>query len=150
MVRINLIEPKLLADQHLVAEYHEIGMLLGYIRKHPKVENIPEEFDLGEGHIKFFKNKVGYLKERSGKLRKEMKRRGFVVKVNFDFSIYKGKEYYVNWKPTRFNYKVIIERISERLMEKPDWYRYKGTPLGDSGVDELMLEMENIYLRGLE
>ena len=53
MVRINIIEPRKLADQHLIAEYNEILMLFGYVRKHPRRENIPERYLLGPGHIKF-------------------------------------------------------------------------------------------------
>ena len=36
MVRVNIINPNKLADQHLIAEYNEILMLLGYVRKYPK------------------------------------------------------------------------------------------------------------------
>ena len=39
MVRINLVEPKKLADQHLIAEYDEILMLLGYVRRYPEVKD---------------------------------------------------------------------------------------------------------------
>lgn len=59
MIRINLIDPVKLSDQHLIAEYNEILMLLGYVRKYHKVENIPENYKLGTGHIKFFKKKLG-------------------------------------------------------------------------------------------
>ena len=75
MVRINLINPKKLADQHLVAEHNEILMLLGYVRKHPMCLNIPETYCLGRGHIKFFKNKLLYLKKRHELIKKEMIKR---------------------------------------------------------------------------
>jgi hypothetical protein len=32
-------------------------MLIGYVRKFPDLVGIPESYRLGEGHIKFFKNK---------------------------------------------------------------------------------------------
>jgi len=32
MVKINLIHPRYLTDQHLIAEYNEILMLLAYLR----------------------------------------------------------------------------------------------------------------------
>ena len=38
MVRINLIHPKKLADQHLIAEYNEILMLLGHVKKFPHLK----------------------------------------------------------------------------------------------------------------
>ena len=77
MVRVNLISPKLLSDQHLIAEYNEILMLLGYVRKYPKLVGIPKDYCLGKGHILFFKDKLGYLKERHELLKKEMRIRGF-------------------------------------------------------------------------
>ena len=63
MVRINLINPKKLTDQHLIAEYNEILMLLGYVKKYPKLEKIPSKYNLGKGHMLFFKNKLKYLKK---------------------------------------------------------------------------------------
>ena len=74
MVRVNLIPPRKLADQHLIAEYNEILMLLGYVRKYPMTEEIPKNYCLGKGHIKFFKNKLLYLKKRHENLKNEMKK----------------------------------------------------------------------------
>ncbi|MBT3297743.1 hypothetical protein HN385_02370 [archaeon] len=48
MVRINLIQPKYLADQHLIAEYNEILMLLKHVKKHPKIKNQPENYSLDQ------------------------------------------------------------------------------------------------------
>ena len=74
MVRINLIKPRFLSDQHLIAEYDEILMLIAYIKKYSKtnLDKIPNNYSLGKGHILFFKNKVLYLKNRHEKLKKEM------------------------------------------------------------------------------
>ena len=44
MVRINLVDPKKLSDQHLIAEYDEILMLTAYIKKYPKIEDIPKKY----------------------------------------------------------------------------------------------------------
>ena len=57
MVRINIINPKYLSDQHLIAEYLEIIMLVNYTKKHPKIKDAPKNYALGKGHIKFFKNR---------------------------------------------------------------------------------------------
>ena len=57
MVRVNIINPKYLADQHLRAEYLEIIMLVTYVRKHPKIKKeLPKKYCLGTGHILFFKD----------------------------------------------------------------------------------------------
>ena len=82
MVRVNLIHPKSLADQHLIAEYDEILMLLGYVRRYPKKENIPEKYTLGKGHIKFFKDKLLYLKKRHELIKEEMKNNNKIKKLS--------------------------------------------------------------------
>ena len=64
IVRINLLNPHYLTDQHLVAEYLEIIMLVDYIKRNPELSNIPKKYCLGKGHMKFFKAKLVYLKKR--------------------------------------------------------------------------------------
>jgi len=125
MVRINLIYPNELADQHLIAEYNEILMLIGYVKKYPKIEGIPERYTLGKGHIKFFKNKLKYLKNRHEKIKMEMKNRGFLhgKKINlskFDKSLIK------DWKPSNIDKKIICKRIIEKIRNNPNYYRYYG------------------------
>lgn len=146
MVRINLIPPRMLSDQHLIAEMNEIGMLFGYVRKYPKKEEIKKEFTLNNGHIKFFKNKLGYLKKRYEEIQKEMKKRGFNPKKKLDYSVY--NEWHMGqWKPRRKDYNIIIERISERLREKPEWYRYRGKYIKKEGIEEIIKQMEGLMLK---
>lgn len=125
MVRINLIHPKKLADQHLIAEYNEILMLFGYVRKYPMNKDIPESYCLGRGHIKFFKNKLLYLKKRHEILKKEMKRRNFVPmkKINLKDFLNGLKN---DWKPSTKDFIIIKERLREKIFLKPDYYRYYG------------------------
>lgn len=123
MVRVNLIEPKKLTDQHLIAEYNEILMLAGYAKKYPSLDGIPETYKLGPGHIKFFKNKLRYLKQRHEKIKREMKSRGFktnksLLLENFPASLKKS------WSPEDKDFKVIKTRISQKIKLKPDYYRY--------------------------
>lgn len=119
MVRINLIEPRRLSDQHLIAEYNEILMLVGYVRKYPLLEGIPSQFCLGEGHIKFFKDKLGYICDRHRLIRAEMGRRGF---KNSKEICVEGKK----WKPSERDIDCIKKRIREKIKIKPDFYRYYG------------------------
>ncbi len=123
MVRINLIEPKLLADQHLIAEYDEILMLISYVRRYPEEEDIPETYRLGKGHIKFFKNKLLYLKKRHELLKKEMKKRGFVTNVDIDLGEF-SDNLKKDWQPEQQDYKIIKNRISEKIQLKPGYYKY--------------------------
>src|SRR3989338_10856164 len=75
MTRVNLVHPRRLADQHLIAEYYEILSIAGHARKHPGLDRVPARFTLGEGHVRFFKDKLGYLAERHERIREEMRRR---------------------------------------------------------------------------
>lgn len=125
MVRVNIIEPARLSDQHLIAEYNEILMLLGYVKKYPNLVGIPKDYCLGKGHIIFFKNKLMYLKKRYELIKKEMVKRGFkpVKKINlskFDKKLIK------HWKPKEKDYKIIHNRLKYKLNKKENFYRYYG------------------------
>ncbi|MDO8564236.1 MAG: pyrimidine dimer DNA glycosylase/endonuclease V [Nanoarchaeota archaeon] len=125
MVRINIIHPKKLADQHLIAEYLEIMMLVGYTRNYPDKDGIPKDYRLGKGHIKFFKNKLIYLKNRHEEIRKEMKNRKFAVNKKIDLKEF-DKSLLNDWKPENKDFEVIKRRIISRIKIKPNWYRYYG------------------------
>lgn len=123
MVRINLIIPKRLADQHLVAEYNEILMLLGYVRKYPMKKDIPKDYCLGKGHIKFFKDKLLYLKKRHETLKKEMIGRGFTPTKIIDLNGF-PKNLRNDWKPKTADFKIIKARLREKINQKPSYYKY--------------------------
>lgn len=125
MVRVNLIAPKYLADQHLVAEYLEIMMLIGYVRNYPESKDIPDNYTLGKGHIKFFKNKLKYLKERHETIKSEMIKRGFKTRIDLDLRGFK-KELLNNWSPSKKDIHIIKERIKWKISKKPKYYRYYG------------------------
>ncbi|MBU2634407.1 MAG: pyrimidine dimer DNA glycosylase/endonuclease V [Nanoarchaeota archaeon] len=122
MVRINIINPKKLADQHLIAEYNEILKLIGHIKKYPIIKNQPKNYCLGKGHINFFKDKIKYLKIRHKIIKKEMKKRGF--KANKTINLNKHQN---NWKPKQQDYKIIKKRLKEKIKLKPNFYRYYKT-----------------------
>ena len=123
MVRINLINPKKLADQHLIAEYNEILMLLGYVKKYPRLTNIPEGYALGKGHIRFFKNKLLYLKRRHEILKIEMKKRGFATNIVINLDRF-SNELINDWQPKARDYEVIKKRLIEKFHLKPNYYKY--------------------------
>lgn len=123
MVRINLVEPKRLADQHLIAEYNEILMLLGYVSKYPRSKVIPDRYCLGKGHILFFKNKLFYLKKRHEAIKKEMRKRGFVTNIDIDLTKY-SKGLINDWKPKKDDFSLIKRRLIEKIKKKPQYYRY--------------------------
>ena len=54
-----------------------------------------------------------------------MKRRGFNPDKNRKFpkDIFIDNNLYNDWIPTMEDYKIIRQRISEKIALKPDWYR---------------------------
>lgn len=127
MVRINLINPRKLADQHLIAEYNEILMLLGYVKKYPKLGEVPPKYTLGKGHILFFKNKLKYLKKRHEMIKKEMQKRGFAATITINLNQF-DKKLVNDWKPSKADIEVINKRLIHKLSLKPKYYRYYKNP----------------------
>ena len=132
MTRINLVNPRELSDQHLVAEYREIFMVGSSLQRSIKSKNwvktknnIPDEFTLNKGHVTFFYNKGMYLDKRYSLLVKEMKRRGMNPDPKRKFKKSQWPKYlYNDWKPNNKDLKIIRKRIEEKINLKPDWYRY--------------------------
>lgn len=125
MVRINLIEPKVLSDQHLIAEHNEIQMLMTTLLKYGHKETTQHEFTLGRGHMRFFYNKPHYIWNRLQKLNLECKNRGFncsIRRENFLNECININN--IDYKPTNNDILIIKHRIRERLFQKPSWYRY--------------------------
>ena len=125
MVRVNLISPSRLSDQHLIAEYNELLMLMGYVKKYPHLVGIPRDYCLGKGHILFFKDKLSYIKKRHEILKIEMKRRKFKTDKTIDLSKF-GKELVKDWQPSEKDFNIIKERISWKINSKPHFHRYYG------------------------
>jgi len=125
MVRINIINPKFLADQHLIAEYNETLMLLGYVKRYPlnNLNKIPENYKLGRGHMLFFKNKLKYLKRRFETIKIEMKKRGFSANIKMELKEF-DKRLVKNWEPSSSDKEIIKKRIIQKINLKPDYYRY--------------------------
>jgi deoxyribonuclease (pyrimidine dimer) len=131
MTRINIIDVSELTDQHLIAEYREITMVPGSLRrtlvsKMGYQENrVSKRYTLNNGHVYFFYNKGLYLYKRYRQLVIEMKRRGFNPDKNRKFpkDIFINNNLYNDWTPTMEDYKVIRQRIEEKIALKPDWYR---------------------------
>tara|TARA_Y100001973_G_scaffold63274_1_gene92622 strand:- start:203 stop:610 length:408 start_codon:yes stop_codon:yes gene_type:complete len=131
MTRINIIEPSELTDQHLIAEYREIFMVGGSLRRTLKskigyqLSKVPKKFTLNNGHVYFFYNKGKYLHKRYLQLIEEMRKRGFSPDDTrtFPTEVFKDNGLYNDWLPTIQDQKIIRERISKRISEKPDWYR---------------------------
>ena len=117
MTRINVaIPPKTLTDRHLMAEHREIKRIPNTITSgRAKIVDIPKQFTLGKGHVKFFYNKLGYLKNRYEELYVECKNRGFNV-TYYGHAWDNIPEHLMNnYQPTQQDKEIIEQRIKERL-----------------------------------
>lgn len=130
MTRINIIPPSELNDQHLIAEYREILMIPGSLKRTLKSKNgiqknkIPKKFTLNSGHIYFFYDKGLYLYFRYFELRKEMLFRGFKIDPYRKFPLYIfPKDCRNNWIPSEQERNVVRERIKLRIKQRSNWYR---------------------------
>ena len=132
MTRINLITPRELSDQHLIAEYREIFMVGSSLQRsinsknwQVTKENLPKEFTLNEGHVKFFYNKGKYLHRRYLELIDEMQSRSMKPSSERKFKKEQWPdEFYNDWKPKEKDIAMIKKRIQEKLNKKPNWYRW--------------------------
>jgi deoxyribonuclease (pyrimidine dimer) len=117
MTRINAgIPPKELVDKHLIAEHREIKRIPNCISKGKfNLSGQPVKFTLGTGHVKFFYNKLLYLKNRYEELYAECVRRGFNVTYYGDAWNDIPSELMNDYVPTDEDRHVIRERIKERL-----------------------------------
>ena len=132
MTRVNAgIPPRELHRAHLVAELREITKVCSSLvrslgtKSHKTIlKEIPNTFTLNTGHVKFFYDKLTYLKKRFHLLADEMERSGSVPNRERDiyFDGY-PKVFYNDWEPCETDNNVVRARIRERIAQKPHLYR---------------------------
>tara|TARA_Y100001963_G_scaffold64231_1_gene89562 strand:- start:257 stop:667 length:411 start_codon:yes stop_codon:yes gene_type:complete len=131
MTRINIVNPSELTDQHLIAEYREITMVPAALNRTLNSKSgyqekkVSDRYTLNTGHVYFFYNKGKYLHRRYDELIREMRLRGFTPDSNrvFPYKVFIDNDLYNDWTPTMEDYKIIRERIQQKIDMKPDWYR---------------------------
>lgn len=141
MTRINLVDPKVLTDQHLITEYRELPRIVGNVRKaiaankswqKDYAKKAPKQFVLGTGHMTFFYNKLQFLVERHKLLVDECVARGIQITHTDGLDISDIPD---NWKgtytPTEDEVHLSIARINKKISEKPDWYKFWKVSLAD-------------------
>jgi deoxyribonuclease (pyrimidine dimer) len=119
MTRINLVPPNELCNQHLIAEYRELPRVFALARPLPDSE-MPKQYTLGKGHVKFFYDKLTYLENRFTLLVNECIKRGF----NIQYTQPKHSTtigLHNNYTPTQEALELNRERINLRMPKQPRW-----------------------------
>lgn len=141
-MRVNVLHPIYLTDQHLVAEYREVKMgpkalsrSLGSLKGVDK-KRISPLYTLNTGHTYFFYDKNAFLERRLGQIVEEMKNRGFqtnhieLIDDSYDYNMRVwDDEWWNDWQPTEEALAINMERIVYRLSTKEGWYKFWGRPV---------------------
>ena len=117
MTRINIgVPPRELTNKHLIAEHREIKRIPNVVSKGKyNLKGVPPQFTLGKGHVSFFYDKLGYLKERYVSLYNECINRGFNVQNYEDCWDGVPRELMNSYAPTERDVLIVTERIADRL-----------------------------------
>lgn len=127
MTRINVVLPSRLSDKHLGAEYRELPRVFDLVRRaaargeRPSDPRNPLEYKLGQGHVRFFYPRLGFIWARYRALCRECLARG--RRVNYgnpeDLRHDIPQEWFGQWTPTpeaiRLNEARILERGGFKL-----------------------------------
>lgn len=121
MTRINVVPVQELCDQHLLAEHRELTRIPNCVNS-GKYSNdgIPSKYVLGIGHVKFFVDKLVWLRKRYDQLHQECTSRGFIVQYKFPevVPLWNCKDYIVTEEALQLN----RDRIEARLPANARWY----------------------------
>lgn len=129
MTRINCVPVQELCNKHLFAEWREMPRLVGNLEKSLNrktkpfsMDEIPPNYILGTGHVKFFYDKFKYLANRHIDLTRELILRGY------ELNIYDGhyftdvpKQFFNDWKPSQNDIELNRQRIKDRMPKNPKW-----------------------------
>lgn len=151
MTRINVIDPSQLTDQHLMAEYRELPMVMGSLRRSlTSVNGLPkigDKYTLNGGHVKFFYNKGSWLKRRYTALIIELYERGFQLDPTrkADFSVFETNGLSGEWQADMGALTINSERIQQRILAKPEWYKYNGKSIIDSAAYAIVMQPTKLW-----
>jgi hypothetical protein len=117
MTRINVgVKPAELSREHLLAEHREIKRIPNCVRKgRYSMKGQPDQFKLGDGHVKFFYDKLGYLKRRYEALYAMCIERKYDVQYYGDAWNGIDENLMGDYEETQRDREIILERINERL-----------------------------------
>lgn len=134
MTRINVVPVTELCDQHLLAEHRELTRIPNAVAKGKyHLQGQPSDYKLGEGHVRFFFNKLRFLKNRYDLLHKECQARGFNVQYFWPDNLPQDINLWQDYTPTEHALYINRERIALRMPKNP---RFSGYDATDSGQTE--------------
>ena len=135
MTRVNIVPVNEMTDQHLMAEYREIKHIPKMLERslHTRdvekiLTEIPEKYKLNTGHVKFFYNKLDFLKKRHIRVRDELLKRNYKLSSHIVETEGFPSELYNDYFPTTEEENTNWERIKQRVSEKPNFYKKYGKP----------------------
>lgn len=148
------INPVYLTDQWLIAEYRELPMVVGSFRVNGwKIKSeVKDTFNLGTGHINWFKPRLAYLHQRHKEVKIEMINRNFKCDA---LTIRKDEcpgEFWNDWKPSMEDSQKIRERLVQKLLVNKlpiSWWRWRRVNLGSDmagGFLENIIKGELFYV----
>lgn len=126
MTRINVVPPEELCDQHLRAEFRELTRIPNYIAKNggclAAMGLQMTDYCLGTGHVRFFYDKLAFLRKRHLALMAELKARGFKAESRWPAYMPYYPAFWKDYEPTEYALRINRERIEEskaRMKSKP-------------------------------
>ena len=136
-MRVNIIDPMYLTDNHLIAEYREMKMVTAYYLRSSKTKTgidksrISPKYTLNQGHAYMWFNKMNYIRSRFYDIVKEMKSRGFAT--NFDKLNFTNipTDAFGDYTVTQEDVRINLDRILIRLEKQPHWYKYNKSQVQD-------------------
>ena len=124
MTRINLVPPQELCDQHLLAEHRELTRIPNAVaRGRYHLRGQPADYKLGEGHVRFFFDKLAYLQRRYQALHAECRARGFNVQNIWPDNLPADPALWRDYQPTAAALALNRARIQERMPKTPRFTR---------------------------
>lgn len=145
MTRINSAIPVTnLTDEHLLAEHREIKRLPYYLQKaivSGSINNIPNKFCLGKGHVLFFLNKMKFISERYRQLHNECLARGFSIADYSSNFNHISQQFSNDYKPTLHELLLLRLRINDRIINgKCKYYHYYGNRITKEFACKLLMQ----------
>lgn len=105
-----------LCDAHLIKERIELLRIPNAIKSGKAViKNIPNKFTLGTGHVKFFYDKLGYLRHRYIELTNECIERDFKVTDFLDSFLGLPDNLCNDYEELDIDREIVVQRVNERL-----------------------------------